>query len=139
MKHPNKIHEFDPLLYPTRLWVGVNIPFKDVCDKFYAINSDDTVTDFSDAVEQFGTSAVAACYPVGDKKTGWRGIFCHIFRPKFLSVGVIAHEAEHTVCWICEQFGIESTTFEDSEPRAYLIQYIANCINQVKTNKIEKK
>lgn len=136
MTKSNKIYEFDPLLYPTRLWVGVNIPYKDVSDKFYAINQDDSVTDFSDAVEKIVTSVIATCYPVGDKESGWRGIFCHISRLKDLSVGVIAHEAEHVVCWICEQFGICSHSFEDSEPRAYLIQWVANCINQVKTNKL---
>lgn len=128
----NKIHEFDPLIYPTRIWVGVKVPFQDVTDKFYTLATDGTVCDFSEAVKNYDITTVATCYPVGDKESGWRGVMLNIHRPKLMSVGVVAHEAEHIVCWICEQFGIQSTTFDESEPRAYLIQYVADCIDKVK-------
>lgn len=127
-----RIHEFDPLLYPTRIWVGVNIPSDAITEKFYQLMSDGSVADFEDTAS---SSSVATCYPVVDKTSGWKGIFCQIHRPKDTGVGVMAHEAEHIVCWICEQFGILSTTFDDSEPRAYLIQWVANCINEVKSKK----
>lgn len=126
-----KIHEFDPLIYPTRIWVGVNVPYKEASEKFYALLSDGSIADFDEAVENQGCTPIATCYPVRDKESGWRGIFCHIKRPKLASVGVTAHEAEHIVCWICEQFGIQSATFDDSEPRAYLMQWVANCIYDV--------
>ena len=131
-----KIHEFDPLIYPTRIWVGVNIPESDIATKFYSVLSDGSMGVFNEVEENQGLTPIATCYPVRDKESGWRGIFCHIKRPKMAGVGVIAHEAEHIVCWICEQFGIQSVTFEDSEPRAYLIQWVANCIDEVKRGKI---
>lgn len=130
-----EIYEFDPLIYPTRVWVGVEVPYKVVSEKFYSILSDGSVADFSDSVEARGMTPIATCYPVCDRESGWKGIFCHIKRPKMAGVGVISHEAEHIVCWICEQFGIQSATFEDSEPRAYLIQWVAECINKVKNKK----
>lgn len=130
-----KIYEFDPLIYPTRVWVGVNVPYKDVSEKFYSILSDGSLDDFSEAVANQEMSPIATCYPVRDKESGWRGIFCHIQRPKMTGVGVMAHEAEHIVCWICEMFGIQSATFDDSEPRAYLIQWVAECINEVRNKK----
>ena len=131
----DKIYEFDPLIYPTRVWVGVNVPYKDVSEKFYSILSDGSLDDFSEAVENQGMTPIATCYPVRDKESGWRGIFCHIQRPKMAGVGAMAHEAEHIVCWICEMFGIQSATFDDSEPRAYLIQWVAECINEVKSKR----
>lgn len=134
-----RIYEFNPLIYPTRIWVGINVSFQEVADKFYALASDGTVTDFSEAVKNHGMTSIATCYPVGDKKTNWKGIFCHIYRPKLMTTGVIAHEAEHIVCWICEQFDIDSKSFDDSEPRAYLIQWIADCIDKVKNRKVENK
>lgn len=131
-----KIYEFDPLIYPTRVWVGVEVPFKEASEKFYSLMSDGSVADFSDGVDARGMAPIATCYPVRDRESGWRGMFCHINRPKQTGVGVMAHEAEHIVCWICEQFGIQSATFDDSEPRAYLIQWIAECINEVKNGRI---
>lgn len=130
-----KIYEFDPLIYPTRLWIGIEVPYQAISEKFYSILSDGSVADFSDGVEERGITAIATCYPVGDKESGWKGVFCHIHRPKLMSVGVMAHEAEHIVCWICEQLGIQSATFDDSEPRAYLIQWITERFNEVKNNK----
>ncbi len=127
-----KIYEFDPLIYPTRIWVGVNVPDKDIAERFYSLLSDGSIDDFEDTGNK---GAVATCYLVVEKESNWKGVFCHIQRPKLTGVGVMAHEAEHIVCWICEQFGIESTTFGDSEPRAYLIQWVANCINEVKCKK----
>ena len=46
-----KIQEFDPQLYPTRIWVGVNVPYKEVSEKFYSILSDGSLDDFSEDVE----------------------------------------------------------------------------------------
>lgn len=126
------IHEFDPLLYPTRVWAGVNVPSEDIAQKFYSLLTDGSVADFEDTAS---SSSVATCYPVVDKESKRKGIFCNIHRPKDTGVGVMSHEAEHIVCWICEQFGINSISFDDSEPRAYLIQWAANCLNEVKSKK----
>ena len=128
-----KIHEFDPLLYPTRIWVGVNVPIEQISQKFYELLSDGSIDDFKASNND---CAIATCHPVVEKDSNWKGIFCHIKRPKLASVGVTAHEAEHIVCWICEQFGIQSVTFDDSEPRAYLMQWVANCIYDVLKGKV---
>lgn len=74
-----QIHEFDPLLYPTRIWVGVNVPSEAITEKFYQLLSDGSVADFE---ESESSSAVATCYPVADKTSGWKGIFCQIRRLK---------------------------------------------------------
>lgn len=132
MSKSNQIHEFDPLIYPTRIWVGTRVPKDVIVERFYSLLSDGSVSDFEYSND---VSSVATCYPVGEKESGWKGILCIIHKPKNTGVGVIAHEAEHIVCWICEQFGIESTTFEDSEPRAYLIQWVANSIYEAMKNK----
>lgn len=44
-----KIHEFIPVIYPFRLWVGMNVTDKDIKDKFFAYNvGDDTISDISE-------------------------------------------------------------------------------------------
>ena len=132
----SKIHEFDPLIYPTRIWVGVNVLSEDIAEKFYGLNSDCTRFDIKDGTPNYNSFQICCCHPVSDKKDGWMGIMCNILRPKDMTVGVIAHEAEHIVCWICEQFDIQSATFDDSEPRAYLVQWVADCIDKVKRKKV---
>lgn len=131
-----KIHEFNPLIYPTRIWVGIDIPESTISEKFYGLGDNDERIDITDGSLNYNRFQIASCHPVGDKESGWRGILLNIRRPKFMTTGVIAHEAEHIVCWICEQFGIQSATFDDSEPRAYLIQWVADCIDKVKRGKV---
>lgn len=136
MENKSKIHEFDPLIYPTRIWVGVDVPELDIIGKFYGLNDKDERFDIEVGSLDYNSFKIASCHPVSDKETGWMGIMCNILRPKNMTVGVIAHEAEHIVCWICEKFGIQSATFEDSEPRAYLTQWVADCIDKVKRGKV---
>lgn len=132
-----KIHEFDPVIYPCRIWVGVKLSDKDLADKFYGLDENNELIDISNDTLGYDPMIVACCHPVSDKESGWRGVVLNIHRPKALSVGHIAHEAGHIVDWMCEQFGIKSTSFDDGEPRAYLIQWVANCIDEVKNNKIK--
>lgn len=135
-KSTYKIHEFDSIIYPTRLWVGINTPLEDLQEKFYALTDKDEVMDFDASILEFKSTCFATCFPVGEKKSGWKGVYCHIQRPKDLRAGVMAHEAEHFVCWLCKKLGIESTEFDDSEPRTYLIQWAVDCIEKVKLNKV---
>lgn len=132
----HKIYEFDPQIYPTRFWVGINIPLDDLQEKFYSLTTENKVTDFDDSILNLKSTCIASCFPVCEKKIGWEGVYCHIHRPKDLRAGVMAHEAEHFVCFMCEQLGIESKDFDDSEPRAYLIQWAVDCIEKVKLNKM---
>ncbi len=127
----SNLTELNPLIYPTRIWVGFNLSDKDIADEFWGLNENDERIDISDDVTKDNSTTIARCTPVGHKESGWRGIVMNVLRPKQLTAGVMAHEAEHIVCWICEQFGINSTTFDDSEPRAYLIQWLVDEINEI--------
>lgn len=121
-----KIYEFDPLIYPCRIWVGFNLSDKDISEVFYGLDENGYRIDISDDVSRNTNCIIARCHPVSHKKSGWRGVLLNILRPKSLSAGVIAHEAEHIVCWICDELGIACTSFDDSEPRAYLMQWLVD-------------
>lgn len=133
------IVELNPLIYPTRIWVGFNLCDKEIGEKFYGLDENGYRVDISNDVSKEDELKIATCSPVSDKESGWRGIVVNIHRKNMMSAGVIAHEAEHIVCWICEQLGIGCTSFDDSEPRAYLMQWlvdeIQNIIKQPKKNK----
>jgi|UniRef100_UPI003FF01781 hypothetical protein len=133
----HQIHEFSPTIYPFRLWVSVNPSFEDVKDKFWLLNKKNERIDF-DAEESWNsTTTVASCYPVSDKESGWIGIFCGIFRKDRLSVGTTAHEASHITDFISDSFGLSGFNFDDGEARAYLIEWAANCIWNVKSGKFK--
>ena len=46
----NRIFEFDPAVYPFRLWVGVDVPSDEITGKFWAYNIvDGTISDIENS------------------------------------------------------------------------------------------
>lgn len=130
-----KIYELNPVIYPCRIWVGFNLSDKDISEVFYGLDTDGYKIDIGDDIIQDTKHTLARCHPVSHKESGWNGVLMNILRSKSLSAGVISHEAEHIVCWICEELGIECTSFDDSEPRAYLMQWLVDEIWKIAKGK----
>lgn len=140
MSNKGNIYEFNPIVYPFRLWVGINVPHKDIMDKFFACKIDDGVCELTEQDLAEGCTTAAITYPVCNKETLWVGTFVHIIRKDRCSVGVIAHEASHVCDYLSDRLGIVGETenmFSHGEARAYFIEWVANCINEVKCNKIK--
>lgn len=136
-----KIHEFDPQIYPFMLWVGKAFETRDVIEKFYSLNlASDTITDFEESdfgiIERFA----AITMPVIKKDNDIKGALVLIENEDKYDVGVMAHEASH-VCDIftdlMDLIGDRRQMFINGEPRAYIVQWAADCINKVKNNKIK--
>lgn len=133
------IHEFNPIIYPFRLWVGINVKPKEIKDKFFAYNFDDTVSDFTDK-ELSSTTVAATTYPVCSREDNWIGAFVNIRRKDKCTVGVMAHEATHVCDLISDRLGLVGEIdkmFSHGEARAYIVEWVANCINEVKINKVK--
>lgn len=129
----NKIVEFNPQIYPFRLWVAVNPKHEEVSSKFYGLTGQMErmeMPEFKNSLTNIATTTL-----VSDKKDGWMGCLVLIWKPKMLKVNQICHEASHCTDFVCEQFGISSRDFDNGEAYAYLIGWIAECINSVKENK----
>lgn len=120
--------EFNPQIYPFRLWIGENVPYEEVEEKFWALTTETERTDFTIEVYEKNSLIVATCFPVSDKETGWCGIFLQVWNPKQFNVGFIAHEASHVTDFVFERFDIESNGFNGGEARAYFTQWVADCI-----------
>lgn len=127
------IREFDPVLYPSRLWVGIDTPFEQVIGKFSFFDTEGCLAEDDDAKREYEShyNAYASTFHVADRESGWKGCLVVIWRRKDCGVGVCAHEASHYTDFIDESFGIGGHTFNDGEARAYLIQWAANCIYEV--------
>lgn len=135
------IHEFNPIIYPFRLWVGMNVSAEDIKDAFYLYNFDDTINDFS-GNDLSNTDTTATTYPVCSRKDNWIGAFVNIRRKDKCTVGVIAHEATHVCDLMSDRLGLVGEIdkmFCHGEARAYIVEWIANCINEVKQNKCKSK
>lgn len=127
-----RIFEFDPQIYPTRLWVCVKPTFEEIDEKFYFLSEDgEEVVDDAKKEFQRSPSAIATCYPVCDMESLWKGILVVIWRRREVRSGVIAHESSHATDWLDDRLGLGGHSFNDGEPRAYYAQWVANCIEDV--------
>ena len=132
------IYEFDPVIYPTRLWVCKKPSTDDVSELFYPFNNDGEMVDsFGDTFEDV-SGHYANTMIVGNKKSRIRGCLVSIFLPRECGAGVCSHEAFHYIAYVGEQFDIPLGDFEHSEPLVYLMQWATNCIWSVLVGHPEK-
>lgn len=132
------IYEFDPVIYPTRLWVCKKPLTEDIVELFYPFNNDGEIVDsFGDVLEDvYGKYANTLI--VGNKKSRMRGCLVSIFLPQECGAGVCSHEALHYIAYLSERFDIPLGGFDTSEPLAYLEQWATNCIDSVLRGHPEK-
>lgn len=138
MSKKTEIYEFDPVIYPTRLWVCKKPDTKDVAELFDPFNVNGEMVDsFGDVLDDV-SGKYANTIIVGNKKSCMRGCLVSIFRPSGCGAGVCSHEALHYIAYLSEQFDIPLGGFDTSEPLAYLEQWATNCINSVLVGHPEK-
>jgi hypothetical protein len=125
------IYEFNPIIYPTRLWVCKKPNTKDVSDLFYPFDNNGEQVDGFGEVLEYDLGKYANTVIVGNKESCMRGCLVSIFRPSECGAGICSHEALHYIAYLSSQFDIPLGDFNTSEPLAYLEQWATNCINMV--------
>lgn len=124
------IYQFNPEIYPCRVWVGVTPSIEEINEMFYFLTEENTLVEFTE--RNFPNRfIIASTYLVEDKKTGIVGSFISIYRKKQMDVKTIAHESSHVADYLCERFDIPCGISQYGEPRAYLVGWIADCIDKV--------
>jgi hypothetical protein len=131
----NYLYKFDPVIYPSKLWIGINPELETISKIFYGLDSNLNRIDITEQEYKHSHFSIAQTYTVSHKKDGWIGTLVCIWRPKQLDIKTICHESAHCADFICENFGIETGRFDSGEPYAYMIGWIADCIEKVKLNK----
>lgn len=126
-----KIYEFDPVIYPIRLWVSKKPNTEDVSELFHPFNNNGEMVDSFGNVFEYDSGKYANTVIVGNKKSRMRGCLVSIFLPGECGAGVCSHEALHYIAYLSEQFDIPLGGFDTSEPLAYLEQWVTNCIYSV--------
>lgn len=132
------IYEFDPVIYPTRLWVCKKPCSEDISELFYPFNNDGEMVDSFGGTFEYVSGKYANTMIVVNKKSLMRGCLVSIFLPGGCGAGVCAHEALHYIAYLSEQFDIPLGGFDKSEPLAYLEQWATNCIDSVLRGRPEK-
>lgn len=113
------IHEFDPLIYPSKLWI--------------AISTENEFEGF-EPLSEMNESHIAVTESAYDKVNDKGGVFIRFESRKSMTADIIAHEAFHAACNIFWYVGAKPD-FENQEPLAYLIGWIAKCVDIVRQNK----
>jgi hypothetical protein len=120
-----KIHEFDPKIYPRLVWVVVGAKLECLQDMF------------GPDVKEMDECALAEVSRVGRKKPDNRGGVLIRFRSKKdMTTAIIAHESSHAAIDIFDYCECCIST-DNQEPFAYLVEFCADCCNQVKTGKFK--
>ena len=126
-----KVYEFDPVIYPGRLWVCKKPETSDIESLFYPFNNDGEQVDSFGGTFEYVMGKYANTVIVGSKKSRWRGCLISIFMPGQCSAGICAHEALHYVAYLADALDIPLGNFDKSEPLAYLEQWATNCVYSV--------
>lgn len=116
------IHEFDPVIYPFKLWVSVG---EDAFTNEFSPYPDDGILVIE---EDKGALTYIVCRN-SDYKVG---ILIYFPKKKYMDINTIAHEARHAGDMLFELIGDEP---QHSEPAAYFTGWVAECIDKVRRNK----
>jgi hypothetical protein len=117
-----QIHQFNPVIYPVKLWITKTHDFLSIKNKFSEINGDDINFSVRDSLNAMTYNRV-----ILSRKTNEYGILITI--KSNISTNVIAHEATHAARFIWDWINESSTGIEAD---AYLVGWIAECIEKVK-------
>ena len=120
-----QVHQFDPVIYPFKLWVVVSKDLKAINESFTTLEGNNVYFDVP-----VGTDAWVGRIPL--KYDGLNGILMIFKNKKEITVSNVAHETKHALKVIWTYLGEETI---GDEADAYLAGWIAECIWKVKLNK----
>lgn len=122
------IHEFDPVIYPRKLWICIN-PSTAELENSFSID-----TKYGSGNLKFDKYySLATTSPVFKKDGDCRGVLICLKNQKSADFDIISHESIHAADYICEELGIKGQDFsENNEAYAYLVGWISKCCGEAK-------
>lgn len=123
MVKTERIYEFDPEIYPRKLWVAVGVPYAVIKDMFEDV---EPMADDTDA-------QVDHTRRIKPDVKG--GLLIRFENRKAMTAANITHESTHAALEIFHYVDAYPDP-KNQEPFAYLCGWIAKCIDKIKTHKI---
>jgi len=127
MKKETKIYEFDPLIYPFKLWVAITDDLKSISERF------DDYPSGSEFEYKDSDKMIAFTQNVQQKSDRYIGAIVVFKKKKDCITRIIAHESTHVARILWDHIGELETGMEAD---AYLVGWIAECIEKVKLGKV---
>lgn len=125
---PVQIRKFDPIVYPFKLWVVSTRDADYLRERFIDLDRKGrTEITSGDLI-----NAEAITYYVQERDTGLIGVLVVFINKEHMSMRLIAHESTHVARKAWDHMR-EDVTGEEAD--AYLVGWIAECIEKVKLNK----
>ena len=118
------IYQFDPQIYPRKLWVSVGASTEELQERF---GKEDIKEDLDD-------SYYAETYSVQQKEPLLGGVLIRFQNLKAMTPENMAHEATHAALEIFDYCDCRIDV-ENQEPFAYLVGWIVKCIEEVRNVK----
>lgn len=121
------IQEFNPVIYPFKLWIIIDKKPDGIADKFDEYNGDPVRF-----IDQDTTMSKAFTMPAKRKDNKKFGVIIFFRSKKSMSCELIAHEATHAAKYLFQHIGAD---INEHEPFEYVVGWIAECCEKVKKNK----
>lgn len=117
------IYQFDPQIYPRRLWVSVDTSTEELQKRFG-----------KEDIKDFDNSYYAETMVVQQKEPLFGGVLVRFQDLKAMTPDTIAHEATHVALEIFDYCDCR-IDIENQEPFAYLVGWVVKCIEEVRNVK----
>ena len=131
-KRDKRIHEFDPCIYPRKLWVMRADTPGDIDGVFCERNGENIVFDIEE-----GSEPVLTTFPlVMLKQTGKYGTLVVLWEDNPTN-GHVAHESGHVAITMLSELGI-ALHVDNQEPITYMIGWVADKIHEVLSGKFKE-
>ena len=130
-----KIYEFDPVIYPTRVWVAEKgITLEEIDKEFEAICDDKSGCSFKENHTLPDFSTGGETYVVGHKKLGLMGCLVVLYTPR--EAKILSHEADHCADWLFQYIGETTRSYNGGECYAYYQSWVFDCLYKVWRGKV---
>jgi len=131
MKPKILLHQFDPVIYPFKIWIVITNEFQNILDDYFLDYTTGENISFSKDVKD-KTDAVT--FAVRKKDTKEYGCVIMFRSRQMITMSLAAHESSHAAKDLFNHIGAE---VEHHEPFEYLLGWIVDCCEQVKKNKFK--
>lgn len=123
-----KVYEFDPVIYPYKLWIVVGESTNGISDLF--LDRDRCPLDYLDD-EGYKTEAVTIS--AVRKEDSRFGVIMFFRSRKSMTYKLVAHEASHAAKFLFEHIEAD---MREHEPFEYVVGWIAECCERVKKGEV---
>jgi hypothetical protein len=122
-----EIHEFNPVIYPYRLWIIIDKKPDAISDIFNEYSGKPI-----EFIDRDTAMLEAFTMLVARKENEVFGVIIFFRSKKSMSYELVAHESSHAAKYLFEHINAD---IKEHEPFEYVIGWIAGCCEKVKKNK----